>query len=271
MTEPQPLNNDTEHLAKVKSNLDLAWAKVQNALQLEAEGRKQWIEGTLELINILHDARQRHPSDQAFGKWLADSGYGEDRITRNDRSALLNMAEYPDLTRKVLEQTHRRSWRLIWEEEIQPGLHSAGQPADDEQTNTPEQPAEGENAEPAPINNPEPADTKKKPTRRPKAKKAPKAEWEKDDDCFFSDALEASNKLVAIENSIQQMDADQDASKRKKVTPAWQEKIEEGFKALTFIRDWGKGSLKKEARRAIQEGRVKTTFARTSGQVQPEA
>jgi hypothetical protein len=120
----------SEPLAIVKSNLDLAWVKIQNGLQQEAEGHKLWIEGTLELINILDDARQRYPSDQEFGKRLTDIGYGENRITRNDRSALLNMAEYPDLTREVLEQTYRRSWRLIWEEEIQPRLHNAGQPAD---------------------------------------------------------------------------------------------------------------------------------------------
>jgi len=32
-------------------------------------------------------------------------------------------------TRLALEETHRRSWRLIWEEEIQPGLPNGGQPA----------------------------------------------------------------------------------------------------------------------------------------------
>src|SRR5262249_62164248 len=94
----------------VKNNLDLAWGKIQDALQQEAEGHNLWIEGTLELINILDDARKRFPSDQAFGTCLTDNGYG-DRITPNDRRALLNMAEYPQRTREVLNQTHRRSWR----------------------------------------------------------------------------------------------------------------------------------------------------------------
>jgi hypothetical protein len=120
----------------VKSKLDLAWVKIQDAIQREAEGKKLWIEGTLELINILDDARKRLGSDQAFGKWLTDNGYG-DRITRNDRRALLNMAEHPQHTREVLNQTHRRSWRLIWEEEIQPRLHSAVQPADGEEPEAP--------------------------------------------------------------------------------------------------------------------------------------
>jgi hypothetical protein len=74
-----PTNIDPERFAIVKSNLDLAWGKIQNALQQEAEGRKLWIEGTLELINILDDARKRLGSDQAFGTWLTDNGYGEYR------------------------------------------------------------------------------------------------------------------------------------------------------------------------------------------------
>src|SRR6516162_3565685 len=84
----------------VKSKLDLAWVKIQDAIQREAEGKKLWIEGTLELINILDDARKRLGSDQAFGKWLTENDYGENRITRHDRAALLNMAEHLEDTRK---------------------------------------------------------------------------------------------------------------------------------------------------------------------------
>src|SRR5262245_9713683 len=98
---------DTSALTNIKSNLDLAWVKIQDALQQEAEGHKLWVDGTLELITILDDARERLGSDQAFGTWLTDNGYGEDRLTRHDRAALLNMSEHPDLTREVLNQTHR--------------------------------------------------------------------------------------------------------------------------------------------------------------------
>src|SRR5262245_24343474 len=164
---------DTSGLTNIKSKLDLVWVKIQNALQQETEGRKLWIAGTLELIDILGDARNRLGSDQAFGTWLTDNGYGETRITRQDRSALLNMAEHPNVTREVLQQTHRRSWRLIWEEEIQPRsrLPSGGQPAD------------GENPEANPANNSEQTAGEKKPTRRPRkgnGKKKPKEEWGKD-------------------------------------------------------------------------------------------
>jgi hypothetical protein len=54
-TAPADTNIDPE----VKSNLDRAWVKIENARKQEAEGRKLWIEGPLELINILDDARKR--------------------------------------------------------------------------------------------------------------------------------------------------------------------------------------------------------------------
>jgi hypothetical protein len=69
--------------------------KIQDGLRQEAEGRKPWIEGTLELTNTLDDARKRLGSDQAFGTWLTENGYGENRIKRHDRVALLNMALHP--------------------------------------------------------------------------------------------------------------------------------------------------------------------------------
>ena len=243
----------------VKSKLDLAWVKIQDALQQEAEGHNLWIEGTLELINILDDARKRLGSDQAFGTWLSDSGYG-DRIKRHDRTALLNMALHLNVTRKVLEQTNRRSWRLIWEEEVQPLLHSAVQPAD------------GESPEANPANN---SEGEKKPARRPRkgnGTKKPKEEWGKELKDFLSDGLLAANALIRIKNSIQQCTPEKQAElKEQKVTSEWSEKIDEGSKASAWICDWANGLLEEEADALEQQGRVVRTPTRASKQVQPEA
>ena len=247
----------------VKSNLDLAWGKIQDARQQEAEGHNLWIEGTLELISILDDARNRLGSDQAFGTWLTDSGYG-DRITRHDRIALLNMAKHPNVTRKVLEQTNRRSWRYIWEEEVQPRLPYVGQPA------------EGKSPEATPSNNPEqPAEPEKKPTRRPRkgnGTKKPQTEWGKDLKDFMSDGLLAANALIRIKNSILGCSPEKRAELlEEKVTPEWSEKIDEGRKAGAWICDWANGLLEEEADALEQQGRVVRTPARASKQVQPEA
>jgi hypothetical protein len=120
----------------IKSDLDAAWKKVQDGLEREAEGRELWIKGMEQLITALCDARRHLPADQEFHKWLTDYGYGEDRLNRHDRAALLNMGDVFNVTRDVLKQTHRRSWQLIWREEIQPlldgepRLPNARQPAD---------------------------------------------------------------------------------------------------------------------------------------------
>ena len=260
----------------VKTKLDLAWGKIENGLAQETEGRKLWVDGTLELINILDDARNRFPSDKEFGAWLTDNGYGEDRITRNDRRALLNMAEHPQHTREVLNQTHRRSWRLIWEEEIQPLLHSAVQPADGESpeatpTNNSEQPADGESPEENPANN---SEGEKKTTRRPKkgnGTKKPRTEWGKDLKDFMSDGVLAANALIRIRQAISSSTPAKQAELLKKVTSGWLRQIEQGHEAGAWICDWANEGLDKEVDKDIQTNRVVLTPAPASQQIQPEA
>jgi hypothetical protein len=242
---------------EAKVQLDLAWTKIQNALQQEAEGCNLWIEGTLELIKIIDAARTRFASDQDFGAWLTDSGYG-DRITRHDRSALLNMAKYSVQTRKVLEQTNRRSWRLIWEEEIQPQLPSTGQPANSE---TSEASTSTETSEAS--------------TRRPKkngAKQSPKEEWGKHLDSACSDVLLIANAASRIKKSILQATPEQQAAVKKKMSAEWKEAIDPGCDALPWIRDWANGLLEEEADTLLQQkGRVVTTPPHAAPPVQPQA
>jgi hypothetical protein len=230
----------------LKSYLDEAWAKIEKGLQQEGEGRKNWIDGTLALINILHDARERFPSDNEFGKWLSESGYGESRISRQDRAALLNMALHPAATRKALEETHRRSWRLIWEQDIQPGLPNAGQPAD------------GESTEEVPA-----------VTRRRKNKKPPQPEWSKDLEGFFSDGLTTANRAVELQKSLRQCAPEKKRSLQNDVTSLWLDQMEQGLEALEWICNWAKGSLDEEANSLIQQGRVIRTPTRAAKQ--PEA
>jgi hypothetical protein len=235
----------------VRTQLDLPWTKVHNALAQEAEGRKGWIEGTLELSTILGDARKRYDSDQAFSAWLTEHGYGEDRLTRRDRQALINMALDLNVTRNVLQETHRRSWRLIWEEEVKPRLPSGGQPA-----------ADAEQAKEAQTNTSRP---RKKGTRKPKE------EWGKDLKDFMSDGLLAANALVRIMQSIRGCLPEKQAELLKKVTSEWSDKIDEGKKASAWISDWANGLLEAEADALIQQDRVVKTPALASKQNQQEA
>lgn len=207
---------DEERLTTVKSDLDAAWVKIQNGLQLLAEGRKLWIEGTLELINILNDARNRLGSDQAFGTWLSDNGYGEDCIKRHNRSALLNMALDLDVTREVLEQTRRTSWQLIWREEIQPRLPSPRQPADADGPEDTD--GEAPDGQPEAPNDEGPEEAPTATTRRSKKKKPPKEPWAGDLKRFL-DALRTANDAMALKRTIEQCAPDQLRKLQEEVDP----------------------------------------------------
>ena len=104
-----------------------SWDKTQQGLAMEQEGRLLWIEGTLELGKALAEARKQFPSHIKFSDWLTKEGYGENRINRHDRIALIGMSKNLTIARKVLHQTHRRSWEQIWIKEIQTRLPGARQ------------------------------------------------------------------------------------------------------------------------------------------------
>jgi hypothetical protein len=235
----------SKHSNKGNGALDLAWVKIQNGLQQEAEGHKLWMEGTLELINILDDARKHLDSDQEFGKWLTDNGYGEIRITRHDRSALLNMALDPNVTREVLAQTHRRSWRLIWEEEVKLKLPNVGQPPDAQKT------------EEAPTI-----------SRRPKKAKGAKTveqeqenEWSADNRKWGSEVEVVANNAIRVAAFLKRCTPEKWRQLVLDVDPSLGARVRSVSEAWRELADALDEPLEKEANTLIQESRVKTTPA----------
>src|SRR5262245_17478991 len=92
--------------------------RIRRAYDRAQKADAEWIEATLELAMALAEARAGcGDDDRAFGHWLVDNDL--DHIGRDDRSALINMARDLPLTRKVLQETTRRSWRMIWLEDMQ--------------------------------------------------------------------------------------------------------------------------------------------------------
>jgi hypothetical protein len=66
------------------------------------DGRKEWIEGTLELAATLAEARARFPNDQKFSVWLSENGL--DVLGANDRAALITMSGNIEMLRVILEE-----------------------------------------------------------------------------------------------------------------------------------------------------------------------
>jgi hypothetical protein len=239
-------------MPKSKSKLDIAWVKIEDGLHQETEGKKLWIEGTLELISILDDARKRLGSDQAFGKWLSNSGYGPNRITRHERSALLNMAADLNVTREVLEQTHRRSWRHIWEEEVHPRLPHVGQPTD----------GMGPEA----------------PTRRPKRRNPTKREpWVQDTKGWFNQQIERVNAVINELNIVmEKCEPKQHKRLATLETALLSEAFRKGAETSAEFEDWVATPLEKATDKLVRAGRVRVTpppkpVRRAAAQDQPSA
>jgi hypothetical protein len=95
--------------------------RIKAAYECAKNDRKEWIEGTVKLAATLDESRTRFSSDTAFGVWLVQNEL--DWLGKDDRAALLGMANDLDLTRTVLEETKSASLRVIWREEVEPRLH----------------------------------------------------------------------------------------------------------------------------------------------------
>ena len=68
--------------------LTMIGARIDAAYQRTQKGQREWIEGTLQLAEAFAAARERFPSDIAFGIWCAENSH--DRVNSDDRAALIS-------------------------------------------------------------------------------------------------------------------------------------------------------------------------------------
>lgn len=103
-------SSTTDDLAKA---IHAALARVTRGHKAALLGRQEWIEGTLELAARLGQARARFPNNTYFGLWLRGNDLWEDRITKENRAALISMSENLASTRLALENSSTWSWILL--------------------------------------------------------------------------------------------------------------------------------------------------------------
>lgn len=84
--------------------------------------RDQWVRGALLAAEWLHAARMLHKDDISFGNWCDGNELGENRLSRNDRAALIKIGADLDYYREALTKTERWSLRLIVKEDPPPGV-----------------------------------------------------------------------------------------------------------------------------------------------------
>jgi hypothetical protein len=94
--------------------------RVRAAVTAFVKNRDDFPAVTLALARELWAARQEvGGDDSAFGAWLAAHRL-TDKITPQDRAALVQLGQHAKVAAKVLRQTSSRSVRLIWEQEVRP-------------------------------------------------------------------------------------------------------------------------------------------------------
>jgi hypothetical protein len=96
------------------NRLELLKSKLQGAYQRIEAGGNEWVEGSLEFAAALLEGRELVPADTGFKQWLEKNNL--DFFNHQDRAALLNLAQNPDLARGILSKTESRSYRLIWDQ-----------------------------------------------------------------------------------------------------------------------------------------------------------
>src|ERR1700730_5340732 len=94
---------ETENV-RVTEPLDLIGKRIDAAYNRLEGGRKECIEGSIELAMALSEARRQIPKHTEFHAWLIENGH--DYVSAPYRSSLIRMAAHPKLTRTVLEETN---------------------------------------------------------------------------------------------------------------------------------------------------------------------
>jgi len=115
-----------DNVAELHSNLELLARGIKRALERCANGRAEWIEGTVDAAIKLAAARTRFTAHRAFGQWCEENGIGNQVLKKNDRAALLEMAARPDELRAMLEASARNSIRTFHTEEWRVRFPSVG-------------------------------------------------------------------------------------------------------------------------------------------------
>jgi hypothetical protein len=114
-------DDDDKKIIDMPTPMNVLADRVRAGHQRAERGSQEWVEGVLEMASAMHEARDHFQNDdRRFGIWTIENEI--DFFNQDDRNALVNMGAHLELARIVLEETQRRSFQLIWREEMKPRL-----------------------------------------------------------------------------------------------------------------------------------------------------
>lgn len=105
---------------------DAVKKRIGDALQRYEKRSDQWIDAMLELAAALAEGRALFSADQDFGAWLGANQL--DGVTKDDRAALIDIAERPEQARSIAVELQSFSARII-REEMRRRFRSVAKPA----------------------------------------------------------------------------------------------------------------------------------------------
>jgi hypothetical protein len=118
-------NLSSEGSEHVKQRLELAIERERLAAENRKVAHAEWVEAAIELAAAMAAARDMFPANLEFHDWL-DANAWLDRFNKDDRAALIQIGHLARtemaVVREVLGETGRRSFQLIWSEELRPRL-----------------------------------------------------------------------------------------------------------------------------------------------------
>ena len=106
-------NSPTPVVDLLAERFRVAFDKTVQAHKRSQTARAEWIEGTLELGEVVLQARNQYPDHREFSRWLGRNNLHP--ITPAERVALLGFARDPVAARRMLQTSTASSWRGVWE------------------------------------------------------------------------------------------------------------------------------------------------------------
>src|SRR6188508_2733945 len=108
----------TDNVLPLPTRIERLVKLIQSDLARQANGDREWIEGSYDLCLHLVELREQYPGDAEFGRACEGHGFGKSVLNHQTRAAAIAMGREPEALQQCLEATERRSIRVIYEQEF---------------------------------------------------------------------------------------------------------------------------------------------------------
>lgn len=107
-----------DNVHPLPTRIDRLVRAIQNDLERQATGDRDWIEASYDLCLHLVELRDQFTADVEFGRACEANGFGGSVLNHQTRAAAIAMGREPEALRACLEATKRRSLHVIHSQEF---------------------------------------------------------------------------------------------------------------------------------------------------------